>query len=253
MTLPGFKWLAAVIILSISLLAGLASIGFASRYKKQLEIGDAIANGIFIGAALFHLFPSAVHGFRQIGLRFVYIEIIALIAFSFIILWLIEHVLLRQKETLSRQTNIWLLTITLSLHALIAGIALGISEIFSIVSILFIAIIAHKGFETFAFIINLYHQLEKKSQVVLVLIVFSVITPIGIILGIIGDQFLHTQLDNVLATCFSAFAAGTFLYIGTVHSHHLHHTYQTDSYHQYTKLIATIIGIAVMAIMGIWI
>ena len=253
MTLLGFKWLAAIIILSISLLTGLASIVFASRYQKQLEIGDAVANGIFIGAALFHLFPSAIDDFRHIGLYFVYTETIALIVFSFIILWLIEQVLLRKKETLSRQSNIWLLTITLSIHALIAGFALGLSETLSIVSVLFVAIIAHKGFETFAFVINLYRQLEKKTQVGLMLIIFSCITPIGIIFGIISDALLYTSIDNLLTACFSAFAAGTFLYIGTVHSHHLHHTHEKDSYHQYIKVVATLIGIVAMMIVGIWI
>ena len=253
MTLLGFKWLAAIIILSISLLAGIASIAFANRYQKQLEIGDAVANGIFIGAALFHLFPSAIDDFRQMGLYFVYIETIALIVFSFIILWLIEQVLLRKKEKVDRQTNVWLLTITLSIHALIAGVALGLSETLSIVSILFVAIIAHKGFETFAFVINLYRQLGKKTQVGLMLLVFSCITPIGILFGITSSTLLYAPIDNLLAACFSAFAAGTFLYIGTVHSHHLHHTHEKDSYHQYTKVVATIIGVVAMMIVGIWI
>ncbi len=253
MTLLGFKWLAAILILSVSLLTGFASIAFAARYKKQLEIGDAVANGIFIGAALFHLFPSAVDGFRQLGLYFVYTETIALIIFSFIILWLIEQALLKQKENLSRQTNVWLLTITLSIHALIAGFALGLSTTISIVSILFVAIIAHKGFETFAFVINLYRQLGKKTQVGLVLILFSCITPIGILFGILCDTLLYTPIDNLLTSCFSAFAAGTFLYIGTVHSHHLHHTHAKDSYHQYVKVVATIIGVVAMMVVGIWI
>ena len=253
MTLLEFKWLAAAIILAITLLTGLASIAFANRYQKQLEVGDAIANGIFIGAAIFHLFPTALQEFRHMGLHFLYAETIALIAFSFAVLWLLEYVLLRRNKKASRQVKVWVLTIALSIHALIAGVALGISTELSIVSILFIAIIAHKGFETFAFVVNLHRQLGKVFQVILVLLVFSLVTPVGIALGIFSDTFLYVPLDNLLTALFSAFAAGTFLYIGTVHSHHLHHTHEKDNYHQYVKVIATIIGVAVMGVISIWV
>lgn len=253
MTLFGFKWLAASIILFISLLTGFASIGFAHRYQRQLEIGDAVANGIFIGAAVFHLLPNAVRVFQPIGFHFVYTKSIALVVFSFITLWLIEQVLLRRKEKLKRQTDVWLLTITLSIHALIAGAALGISETFSVVSILFIAIIAHKGFETFAFVVNLHRQLKRGLQISIILIGFSLITPIGIGLGLISDTFLHTRLDTILTGCFSAFAAGTFLYIGTLHSHHLHeHNHHKECYSRSVKFTATIVGVVAMMIVGVW-
>ena len=101
--------------------------------------------------------------------------------------------------------------------------------------------------------INLYRQLGKVFQVSLILVLFSFITPIGIMIGIGGNTYISARLDSLLTASFSAFAAGTFLYIGTVHSHHLHEGQQTDSYHQYTKVIATIIGVALMAIVGIWI
>jgi len=253
MTLLEFKGLAATIILFISLSTGFASIGFANRYQRQLEIGDAIANGIFIGAAVFHLLPNAISLFRYMGFHFVYTKSIALLVFSFITLWLIEQILLRRKERIRRQTDVWLLTITLSIHALIAGAALGISETFSIVSIIFIAIIAHKGFETFAFAVNLHRQLKKGLQISLMLIGFSLITPIGIGLGLIGDVFLHTRLDNILTGCFNAFAAGSFLYIGTLHSHHLHeHKHHKKCYSRPIKFTATVLGILAMMFVGFW-
>jgi len=253
MTLTEFKWLAALIILSVSLLTGFASIAFATRHKKQLEIGDAIANGIFIGAALFHLFPSTVADFQDLGIHFAYVQAISFIVFSFIILWLLEKLFLKKNQNLDRQTNVWLLTITLSIHALIAGTALGLSDTLSIASILFIAIIVHKGFETFAFVINVYRQLGKKAQVGLMLTVFSLVTPVGILFGIMSSTFIYAAVDKLLTAFFTAFAAGTFLYIGALHSHYLPQTHVKDNHHQYVKVIATMLGIAAMMVLSIWV
>ena len=252
MNLLHFKSLAAIIIFSVTLLTGFLSIGFTTRFRKQLEIGDAVANGIFIGAALFHLLPEAIEGFQRVGSHFTYTHTVLLLAASYFIFWLIEKVFLRKEKIAKRSVHIGILITILSTHASIAGLTLGISETFSLVSILFVAIIAHKGFETFAFVINVYRQIGRTWILTLLLILFSCITPIGILIGMLSDAILPGGLDNLLTAYFSAIAAGTFLYIGTVHSHHLR-TQNHDSHQQYARIVATIVGIVLMCIVGIWI
>ena len=67
MTLIGFKWLTAALIALITLSAGYASLRFIQRYQHFLaiQIGDALADGIFLGAAAFHLFPQAINGLKK--------------------------------------------------------------------------------------------------------------------------------------------------------------------------------------------
>ncbi|WP_423062844.1 hypothetical protein [Candidiatus Paracoxiella cheracis] len=55
MSLIFYKWLTAGILAVITLSAGLASLHFIRRNQQLLEIGDAFADGIFLGAAVFHL------------------------------------------------------------------------------------------------------------------------------------------------------------------------------------------------------
>ncbi len=251
MTLFELKWLAAVIIFTMTLLSGLLSISLSYRFRKQLEIGDAIANGIFIGAALFHLLPKAVESFQRIGSHFSYTHTFLLLIISYLIFWLIEKVFLHHKEkTLKQSAHVTVMVITLSIHAAIAGITLGSSELFSLVSILFIAIVAHKGFETFAFVINIYRRIGRNWILIILLFIFSLITPLGIFVGMLSNTILPSSLNNLPTAYFSAIAAGTFLYIGTAHSYHLKNQ---DSYQQYIRFIATLTGILLMAIVGIWV
>jgi len=250
MTLFELKWLAAVIIFTITLLSGLLSISLSHRFRKQLEIGDAIANGIFIGAALFHLLPGAIKNFQHIGSHFAYTHTFLLLIISYLIFWLIEKVFLHKEKTLKQSAHVTVMVITLSIHAAIAGITLGSSKLLPLVSILFIAIVAHKGFETFAFVINIYRRIGRNWILISLLFLFSLITPLGIFVGMLSTTILPASLNNLPTAYFSAIAAGTFLYIGTAHSYHLKNQ---DSYQQYTRLIATLIGILLMAIVGIWV
>lgn len=250
MTLLQLKWLAAITIFLMTLITGLLSIRFTVRFRKQLEIGDAIANGIFIGAALFHLIPEAIESFKLEVNTYPYPETFILVASSYFLFWLLEKVFLRRERHARQQLHVGILVIILSIHAAVAGLTLGISQTLSLVSILFVAILAHKGFETFAFVMNVYRQVGRGFVLNMILLFFSLITPLGILLGLAGDQVFTIQFDNLMSASFSAVAAGTFLYIGTSHGKHL--THQHDSYQQYTRILATIAGVAAMAILGFW-
>ncbi len=252
MTLITFKWLAAIIILLVSLVAGLGSLRLVNKYRSFLRIGDAAADGIFIGAAVFHLLPNAVHQFNTLDVSSSFIIAALLLIISFIIFILLHHVLHRFRGD-SRSLHVWILTIILSIHAMIAGLTLGISETLTIISVIFVAIAAHKGFETFALMMSLHRNLIALSQVILILILFSLVTPIGIMLGSMSSHFLQTNTNILLTACFSAIAAGTFLYIGTIHTRHQHYPVSENSYQRYSQFLATVAGIVLMAIVAIWV
>lgn len=257
MTLLSFKWIAAGFIFAISLIAGFASLRFATKYQKQLQLGDAAANGIFVGAAIFHLFPSAIAQFHQLNITTeflsAYFYVLLIIGVSFLFLVGIDFIFNKIRPVENKIINAWLLTITLSIHAFIGGMALGISETVTIASVIFIAILVHKGFEMFAFVVILYRQLHTYRHVLLIFLIFTLITPLGIWLGIISDTYFQANIDNILTACFNAFAAGTFLYIGLIDRHHQHYHPALDSYHQYSRVLAAIAGVVMMAILSIWI
>lgn len=253
MTLITFKWTATLTILVISIVAGFASLRFITKYHRLLLVGDAAANGIFIGASLFHLIPEARNAFANLGMKHAFSTSLALAVSSFLLLLAIDRIAYQFQRHNEKVLGAWLITITLTIHALTTGIALGISESAALISIIFIAVIAHKGFEIFAFVVQLHRRLEKHLRVLTIFLLFSLVTPIGILLGIWSDSVTKISTGNLLTAYFNAFAAGTFFYIGTAHRHHKQYHHETDSHHRYNEVVALIFGVIGMGIVGIFI
>jgi solute carrier family 39 (zinc transporter), member 1/2/3 len=73
-------------------------------------------------------------------------------------------------------------------------------------------------------------------------------SPLGITLGALAHQSVYGRTSELLTGVFNAFAAGTFLYIATLHK--LHH--QNHVHSQLLEFLATIIGLGIMAAIAIW-
>ena len=102
------------------------------------------------------------------------------------------------------------LLIGLGAHSIFEGIAVGTNEKMDRTLMLAIAIFLHKGSAGMALGIALNKAFEGRKTFVSILIsIFAIFTPIGIILGIILQSFNNKMLEIV----FSCLAAGTFIYI----------------------------------------
>lgn len=139
----------------------------------------------------------------------------------------------------------------LSVHAFIAGAALGISDTITNIFILLIVILAHKGFESFALMMGLHRSLKNEKQIKAILWAFTFVTPFGIILAALVQTFFQAQ-TALITSLFSAFAVGSFLYIGTRHAGHNHFHPPRAPMKGYEKILTTLIGIAAMGIVAIW-
>ncbi len=261
MTLMTVKWLTAALIAFITITAGYASLRFIRRYQHLLQIGDAFADGIFLGAAVFHLFPDAAHGFRvYVSSLSTYLLTILLIVGGFCLLFFTERLVIRGEKlppdsgshAHACKASAWMLTGILSIHAFIEGIALGVSDTTLAVTILFIAILAHKGFESFALMMGLHRGLSKESDSKAILWVFAFVTPLGVVIASVIENSLQTVASDILTSVFSAFAAGSFLYIGTLHAGHDHFHPSRDTTHRSYKILATVAGFLFMGLVAIW-
>ncbi len=252
MDLNGLKWLILAIIFAISVGSGFTTLHIANHYRKLVSMGEALANGIFIGAALFHLLPDAIDGFSQCQTCSPYLIALLITALSFVALMVIERKITHRISNYRHIVQVGPLLITLSIHAFITGLALGISNSYVVVISLLIAILAHKAFEMFALVINLHKQLEQKNHIRLLFLLFSVVTPLGIFIGASSNHLLSLAANGVTTAYFNAICAGTFLYIATIHAHHRHHPLG-DSYQKYKQVLASIVGIAAMGVLAFWI
>lgn len=256
MSLTTYKWLTAFIVAIITLLAGFASLHFIRRYQRILEVGDAFADGIFLGAAAFHLFPGALHGLMpHFGFVMTYVVTLLLVGCGFSLLYLLECFVIRREreETTVTHTSTWMLVSMLSVHAFTAGAALGISDTLANVSIILIAILAHKGFESFALAVGLHRSWRDSCKTKIILLCFALVTPLGIVLASMIESFFQTKTADLITSVFSSFAAGTFLYIGTLHVSHDHFHPQMDTRSCYYKVLPTIFGIVIMGVLAIWV
>ena len=206
----------AVVVLIITWLAGWPP--FSHQRKKRIGVdytaGEALACGIFLGAAILHMLPEANEAFHNAGFHYPVAFLGAGVVFLFL-LWL-EHLgtHLSEHESSNSPAYAWLSTAVLSVHSLLAGAALGSTSTISTAVIIMVAVIAHKWAASFALAVKLVQSGQSLKSNLIAFGIFSAAFPLGVGLGALANMPMG---DNLLEPIFNSFAAGTFLYLGTLH------------------------------------
>lgn len=217
MATASLKLFFAFSILFVILLAGWYP------FKKRLyqdahfdfPLGETLATGVFLGAALLHMLPESHAMFAEMGYHYPFAYIITGLIFL-LFLWF-EHLgkELYHHHDATHPAFAILAWLMLSFHSLVLATALGFSHEYPIVIMLFLAIITHKWAESFAIAVQLNKSSLKTNTSILLFIVFALMTPLGIFIGWYFEQGVetHSLFDPMLI----AISAGTFLYLGTLH------------------------------------
>jgi zinc transporter ZupT len=253
-----FKALAAASIFLLSLIAGFLRLKIIKNTTPFLCLGEFFASGVFLSAALLHLLPEADGGFRQV-LSGHYYPLAQLICIAVFILFLVME---RGVFTLnscnchchssrfSNNKNVtpFFLIMLLTVHSLVEGAAIGISASLAEASILFFAIIAHKGSESFALAVKLRNCELSVKNIRQIITLFSLITPLGIFIASFVMQIMQTNSGTVFGSVFSAIAAGTFLYLGVESL-----VKEKKPFENFAEVMALVLGVVLMALVAIWI
>ncbi|MGC1182318.1 ZIP family metal transporter [Legionella sp.] len=192
---------------------------FKKRIKENQHIdfpvGETLATGVFLGAALLHMLPEANTLFKSMGYDYPFAFIITGAVFL-IFLWF-EHLgkELYHHQSAEHPAFALLAWGMLSVHSVMLGAALGLAHSNSVIIMLFLAIITHKWAESFAIAVQLNKSSLKMSQSLIFFILFSFMTPLGIYLGWYFNHGVET--NSVFDPILMAASAGTFLYLGTLH------------------------------------
>jgi zinc transporter 1/2/3 len=244
------KTISATIIFLISLLMGLLQTKLVKNKSSLLCTCDSFASGVFMSVALLHLLPEADRGFTK-NLTEMYYPIAQLLCLTvFIIFLIMERGLLSHDKHCNvnhhEHVTPLILIFFLSIHSLVEGVAIGTSISFAETIMIFFAVLAHKGSESFALATNLYNSgmLIKKIQNIILL--FSFTTPLGIFMGSFLIFALHIDSNNIVGPVFNAIAAGTFLYLGTEHLIKCKKSLET-----FKEITPFIFGMAIMALVEI--
>ncbi|MBA2709494.1 MAG: ZIP family metal transporter [Tatlockia sp.] len=192
-------------------------------FKKRVEteehhdfpIGETLATGVFLGAALLHMLPEANSLFVEKHYHYPWAFIITGAVFLFF-LWF-EHLgkELYHHHNASHPAFAILAWAMLSIHSIMLGTALGLNHNNSVIIMLFLAIITHKWAESFAIAVQLNKSSLTRFQSLCFFFSFSLMTPLGIFIGWFFGYGVETNslFDPILI----AASAGTFLYLGTLH------------------------------------
>lgn len=216
-SITGLKIIFALSIFAVILLAGWYP--FRKRMNNDghidFPIGETLATGVFLGAALLHMLPEANAVFNSMGYRYPFAFIITGAVFL-IFLWF-EHLgkELYHHHSAEHPAFALLAWGMLSIHSIMLGAALGLAHYNSMIIMLFLAIITHKWAESFAIAVQLNKSSLSTRQSLGFFLVFSLMTPLGIYLGWYFGHGIqtHSIFDPILL----AASAGTFLYLGTLH------------------------------------
>ncbi len=159
----------------------------------------------------------------------------------------------KQEEHAKNNTVIAIsAALALSLHSFFAGTALGSTSIVdggvgSLVTI-FVAIIAHKWAASFSLSITLNKSGLKRWQGIILFIIFSLMTPLGVMAGTVLN--LSSVASGVAPAILLSISAGTFLYLGTLHG--LEKSILAKECCDWKIFLFVILGFVIMAIIAIF-
>lgn len=250
-TLAGYKLIAALLIFLVSAVLPYLLLKKRQGFKhgEPVSLGEAFAAGIFLGAAFFHLLPDASRIFSTHYPTVSYPVPAAVCAGSILLFFLLERFTLFYHNGAQRLLPSMVIVI-LIIHALTEGAALGIGNQFSETFMLSVAIIAHKGSEGFALAMVLLRHGWELKRVLRLSFFFAAMTPFGILLGA-NLYIIHFVQSELLESLFSAFAAGTFIYIGALHHFHGQSASAHEHHHaQHLYFVAA--GAIIMGLLALW-
>ena len=213
-----FKLWLTLLVVFISALAGwLALRATPTRTGKQkaLDVGEAFAAGVFLGAGLIHMLGDADASFNEQGIGYPWAPLLC----GVVVLALLaaEHVgnVVSKSEGGSSVVLPLTAVAMLSVHSVLMGAAFGITSSLSTAMVVFLAVLAHKGAASFALGLELARAGLSRLRQWGLFLFFVAMFPIGVL---IGQSVSHmTDAHPLVEASFSAAAAGTFLFFGTLH------------------------------------
>lgn len=252
MSLITFKFIAALLIFIVAMIAGLLPMYFGHAHENKRHLSDSLTNGIFLGAAIFHMLPDAQGGFTEVGWTAYPYALLFCFA-GFIFLQCVKYLTIYFNQNADNtKINGSLILIILCIHSIIEGTTLGINTTMANTFVIFIAIIAHKSCDSFALANTLKRYRILPGYDFLIITAYALMTPFGIALASTIINTLSNQTGILVESILNALAAGTFIYIGALDA--LLQQFKGKKIKQNAMdFFALSLGMGVMGLLAIWV
>ena len=229
------------LILLVGLAGGLLPL--LTRWnERRLHGALALSTGIFLGAVFLHMLPALPAAVPSQG------DGGGLLLWSFVLIgvvgvYLLESLVFRthDHDDLHRHRAVGYASMAgLSIHALTTGVGLAAASAAEIATPVFLAIIAHKAFESFSLMSVFELAQFPRRRTLGMLIAFASFTPLGLWAG----SVLFSTLGDTGLAIAVALAAGTFLFVclSELLPEVFHHKEDI-----LVKILLLLVGIGVMA------
>ena len=253
-----YKFAAAAVIAVVAVIGGGLALRVSANARGAwyLTLGNALAGGIFLGAALIHLLGDAQEHMSAVvdsEVRWVAI----LVGLGFLLVMLPERVVFAGRGGEDEATvaaaappvTQFLLAIVLSIHSVIAGIALGLEADKSAFVGVLIAILAHKGSAAFALVAVLKKSGMAAARIWHTLLIFCLMAPAGIVFGALYGDASEGGTAHLAEAVFDALAAGTFLYVASLE---IIDEVFGRAERNWLKFVLLGLGFVLMAVLSLW-
>ncbi len=250
MSLIFLKILSAIVIIALTIISGLVPLRLALRHQRLFAYSDAFASGVFLSASLLHLLPDAANGFSSAFPSFHYPLAQLICIITFMILLLLERsVLLYGAHHKPNGHNLapLLLALVISIHSIVEGAAIGINSSLAGMSVILLAVLAHKSSEGLALSCNLHRYHIDHKKITKIILLFSLTSPLGIFIAGTSGHFIDGNAAKLSEMILDAVAAGTFLYLGTVHI-----IEKEKKFEDIGEILAIVFGITLMGLVAIY-
>ncbi len=253
------KLASMLLIFVVGYQGGIAAIRVSrsARADQFFALGSIFGAGVFLGASLIHVLPDAASNFSSVFPAMDYPLPFMIAAAGFILIMFVDRA---GHYFLERQTNAkaegtshdlapYILLLVLSFHSIIAGASLGAERTVAGSIVLLVAIFAHKGSAAFALGVSLVRSRALQAKTQKLIIFFSIMTPLGVLIGAGINHFLEDRAGQITEGVFDALASATFIYVATIEI-----IGPEFKGHQnlFTKFACLIAGLAIMALVAIW-
>lgn len=224
--MPGaLTWLYLVVILLAAVAGGARPFlsTEVARGRGEFPRGEAFAAGVFLALALTMMLPSSFHVFQKAlpDLDYPLGSVLAIVAF--LALLTLEHMGRHALEARGLSPDApgassslpVIMVVMIAIPSFFLGAALGVSDSAE-ATLIFLAIILHKGTAAFALALALVRSPLPRRRAQWLFGLFVVSTPVGILVGAAAHD-LVTGPALIGKGVVLALAGGTFLYLGTLH------------------------------------
>lgn len=188
---------------------------------SMCDMANCFAGGVLLGAGLTHLLSDAGEKLERSTLLLPSMRVRlpeGLCGVGFLLAFLLEKVwvVADDKDMALESKSVTgglMLTVVLSVHSILAGMALGTFDTYSASLGVLLAIVAHKSAAAFSLAANVLPLHISNRYRWAMLAVFSLSTPVGVFLGGYIAGMLNQEYEDPFEGIVLALASGTFLEI----------------------------------------